>query len=174
MTTINEDTHETLFYAIGAHIHAIKESLDKTSKANSTNTANINALTKRLTAIESQLSTLPRIETMLRKLTMTEEEVKKEEWFDTKLDYILENSCFSTSTYRVIQKIAYPNGGYIWRGNRSKFTIRDLSELPWIKGQSEEYIYSYLKKHFDTIGHMRALQVLKDLKILLLQEKACN
>ena len=90
MTTINQDTHETLFYSIGAHIHAIKESLDKTSKRSidanislKSQQEKIDILDLKLNNIERDLKALPRIEGMLRKLTMTEEEIKQEEYLDT-------------------------------------------------------------------------------------------
>lgn len=173
MTTINQDTHETLFYSIGAHIHAIKESLDKTSKRSiDTNISlksqqeKIDILDQRLKNIERDLSALPRIEAMLRKLTMTEEEIKQEEYLDTPLNqYFEENGEFGLH-----------NTTMMWLFNSDFFhrtTIRDLLHRYSILMENGK-LFNDLKK-YDGIGPKKAAIIVKDFRKMAKKAgKACN
>jgi len=155
MTTINQDTHETLFYSIGAHIHAIKESLDKTSKRSidanislKSQQEKIDMLDLKLNSMERDLKALPRIEGMLRKLTMTKKEIKREEYLDTPL-----------SQYE----------------NRTKgFTIRDLLDhYSYIMEKGN--LFYWLKNHCYQIGPKKASIIVKDFKKMAKKaERVCN
>jgi septal ring factor EnvC (AmiA/AmiB activator) len=174
MTTINQHTHETLFYSIGAHIHAIKESLDKTSKRSiDTNTSlksqqeKIDTLDLKLNSIERDLKALPRIEGMLRKLTMTEEEIKREEYLDTPLsEYInaREQSEFDPITVN-----------WFYYETRTKgFTIRDLLDnYSYIMEKGN--LFSWLKKYSYQIGPKKASIIVKDFKKMAKKAgRVCN
>lgn len=174
MTTINQHTHETLFYSIGAHIHAIKESLDKTSKRSiNTNTSlksqqeKIDTLDLKLNSIERDLKALPRIEGMLRKLTMTEEEIKREEYLDTPLsEYInaREQSEFDPITVN-----------WFYYENKTRgFTIRDLlDDYSYIMEKGN--LFSWLKKYSYQIGPKKASIIVKDFKKMAKKAgRACN
>jgi septal ring factor EnvC (AmiA/AmiB activator) len=174
MTTINQHTHETLFYSIGAHIHAIKESLDKTSKRSiNTNTSlksqqeKIDTLDLKLNSIERDLKALPRIEGMLRKLTMTEEEIKREEYLDTPLsEYInaREQSEFDPITVN-----------WFYYETRTKgFTIRDLLDnYSYIMEKGN--LFSWLKKYSYQIGPKKASIIVKDFKKMAKKAgRVCN
>ena len=174
MTTINQDTHETLFYSIGAHIHAIKESLDKTSKRSiDTNTSlksqqeKIDMLDLKLKSIEQDLKALPRIEGMLRKLTMTKKEIKREEYLDTPLSQYInarEQSEFDPITVN-----------WFYYENRTKgFTIRDLLDnYSYLMEKGE--LFSWLKKYSYQIGPKKAAIIVKDFKKMAKKAgRACN
>jgi septal ring factor EnvC (AmiA/AmiB activator) len=174
MTTINQHTHETLFYSIGAHIHAIKESLDKTSKRSiDTNTSlksqqeKIDTLDLKLNSIERDLKALPRIEGMLRKLTMTEEEIKREEYLDAPLsEYInaREQSEFDPITVN-----------WFYYETRTKgFTIRDLLDnYSYIMEKGN--LFSWLKKYSYQIGPKKASIIVKDFKKMAKKAgRVCN
>jgi septal ring factor EnvC (AmiA/AmiB activator) len=174
MTTINQHTHETLFYSIGAHIHAIKESLDKTSKRSiDTNISlksqqeKIDMLDLKLNAVERDLKALPRIEGMLRKLTMTEEEIKQEEYLDTPLSKYInarEQSEFDPITVN-----------WFYDENRTKrFTIRDLlDDYSYIMEKGN--LFSWLKKYSYQIGPKKASIIVKDFKKMAKKAgRVCN
>jgi hypothetical protein len=172
--TTTLDTHETLFYSIGAHIHAIKESLDKTSKRSiDTNISlksqqeKIDILDQRLKNIERDLLALPRIEAMLRKLTMTEEEIKQEEYLDTPLNqYFEENGEFGlhNTTMMWLVRLDFFHGT----------TIRDLLHRYSILMENGE-LFNSLKKHYEGIGHKKAAVIVKDFKKMAKKAgKACN
>ena len=174
MTTINQNTHETLFYSIGAHIHAIKESLDKTSKRSiDTNTSlksqqeKIDMLDLKLNIIERDLKALPRIEGMLRKLTMTEEEIKQEEYLDTPLSQYInarEQSEFDPITVN-----------WFYYENKTKgFTIRDLLDnYSYIMEKGN--LFSWLKKYSYQIGPKKASIIVKDFKKMAKKAgRVCN
>jgi hypothetical protein len=174
MTTINQDTHETLFYSIGAHIHAIKESLDKTSKRSidanislKSQQEKIDILDLKLNHIERDLKALPRIEGMLRKLTMTEEEIKQEEYLDTPLSQYInarEQSEFDPITVN-----------WFYYENRTKgFTIRDLLDnYSYIMEKGN--LFSWLKKYSYQIGPKKASIIVKDFKKMAKKAgRACN
>lgn len=174
MTTINQHTYETLFYSIGAHIHAIKESLDETSKRSiDTNISlksqqeKIDMLDLKLNAVERDLKALPRIEGMLRKLTMTEEEIKQEEYLDTPLSKYInarEQSEFDPITVN-----------WFYDENRTKrFTIRDLlDQYSYIMEKGN--LFSWLKKYSYQIGPKKASIIVKDFKKMAKKAgRVCN
>lgn len=174
MTTINQHTYETLFYSIGAHIHAIKESLDETSKRSiDTNISlksqqeKIDMLDLKLNAVERDLKALPRIEGMLRKLTMTEEEIKQEEYLDTPLSKYInarEQSEFDPITVN-----------WFYDENRTKrFTIRDLLDhYSYIMEKGN--LFSWLKKYSYQIGPKKASIIVKDFKKMAKKAgRVCN
>lgn len=172
--TTTLDTHETLFYSIGAHIHAIKESLDKTSKRSiDTNTSlksqqeKINMLDLKLNSMERDLKALPRIEEMLRKLTMTKKEIKREKYLDTPLSKYInarEQSEFDPITVN-----------WFYDENRTKgFTIRDLLDhYSYIMEKGN--LFSWLKNHCYQIGPKKASVIVKDFKKMAKKAgRACN
>lgn len=176
MTTINQDTHETLFYSIGAHIHAIKESLDKTSKRSiDTNTSlksqqqKIDTLDQRLKNIEQDLKALPRIEGMLRKLTMTEEEIKREEYLDTRLNqYFEENGEFGLHNVTLWWCHDLEQNFFHTK------TIRCLLDRYSILMENGG-LFNWLKKHYHGIGAKKAAIIMEDFRKMAKKAgRACN
>jgi hypothetical protein len=176
MTTINQDTHETLFYSIGAHIHAIKESLDKTSKRSiDTNTSlksqqqKIDTLDQRLKNIEQDLKALPRIEGMLRKLTMTEEEIKREEYLDTRLNqYFEENGEFGLHNVTLWWCDDLEQNFFHTK------TIRCLLDMYSILMENGG-LFNWLKKHYHGIGAKKAAIIMEDFRKMAKKAgRACN
>lgn len=172
--TTTLDTHETLFYSIGAHIHAIKESLDKTSKRSidanislKSQQEKIDTLDQRLKNIEQDLKALPRIEGMLRKLTMTEKEIKREKYLDTPLSKYInarEQSEFDPITVK-----------WFYYENKTRgFTIRDLlDDYSYIMEKGN--LFSWLKKYSYQIGPKKASIIVKDFKKMAKKAgRACN
>lgn len=177
MTTINQDTHETLFHAIGAHIHAIKESLDKTSKRSiDTNISlksqqeKINILDQRLKNIDRDLSALPRIEAMLRKLTMTEEEIKQEEFLDTPLDqYFEENGEFAL--HNTTTTWCFEDWGEDFLHTRTIRCLLDIHSILMEDGR----LSSWLQKHSHGIGPKKAAIIVEDFKKMAKKAgRVCN
>ena len=176
MTTIKEQETTALLFSIGRHlssIEPIKEAIDETRKKNAdTNTRlqsqqeKIDILDQRLKNIESDLSALPRIEAMLRKLTMTEEEIKQEEYLDTPLNqYFEENGEFGLH-----------NTTTMWLFNLDFFhgtTIRDLLHRYSILMENGK-LFDSLKK-YRGIGPKKADIIVKDFRKMAKKAgKACN
>ena len=176
MTTIKEEETRTLLFSIGRHlssIEPIKEVVDKTRgyciDANislKSQQEKIDMLDLKLKTIERDLKALPRIEGMLRKLTMTEEEIKQEEYLDTPLNqYFEENGEFGlhNTTTMWLFRLDFFHGT----------TIRDLLHQYSILMENGE-LFNSLKK-YDGIGPKKAAIIVKDFKKMAKKAgRACN
>ena len=168
MTTIKEEETRTLLFSIGRHlssIEPIKEAVDKTRgysiDANislKSQQKQIDILDQRLKNIEQDLKALPRIEGMLRKLTMTEEEIEREEYLDTPLNqYFEENGEFGL--HSVTSWWCYDLGQDFLHTK----TIRCLLDMYSILMENGE-LFNWLKKHYHGIGPKKASIIVKDFR----------
>jgi hypothetical protein len=177
MTTIKEEEARTILFSIGSYLSKIepmKETLDRidtksldTWQTLKSQQVKIDTIDQRLKNMERDLKALPRIEGMLRKLTMTEEEIKREEYLDTPLsEYInaREQSEFDPITVN-----------WFYYENRTKgFTIRDLLDnYSYIMEKGN--LFSWLKKYSYQIGPKKASIIVKDFKKMAKKAgRVCN
>jgi len=177
MTTIKEEETRTILFSIGSYLSKVepmKETLDRidtksldTWQTLKSQQVKIDTIDQRLKNMERDLKALPRIEGMLRKLTMTEEEIKREEYLDTPLsEYInaREQSEFDPITVN-----------WFYYENRTKgFTIRDLLDnYSYIMEKGN--LFSWLKKYSYQIGPKKASIIVKDFKKMAKKAgRVCN
>jgi hypothetical protein len=179
MTTITEEENKTLLFAIGRHlssIEPIKEAVDKTRgysiDANislKSQQEKIDTLDQRLKNIEQDLKALPRIEGMLRKLTMTEEEIKQEEYLDTPLNqYFEENGEFGLHNVTLWWCHDLEQNFFHTK------TIRCLLDRYSILMENGG-LFNSLKKDYHGIGAKKAAIIVKDFKKMAKKAgRACN
>ncbi len=178
MTTITEEENRTLLFAIGRHlsgIEPIKEAVDKTRGYSidakislKSQQEKIDILDQRLKHMERELSALPRIEAMLRKLTMTEEEIKREEFLDTRLNqYFEENGEFGLHNTTTMWLFNFGDDFFHTK------TIRGLLDMYSILMENGE-LFDSLKK-YRGIGPKKAAIIVKDFRKMAKKAgKACN
>lgn len=178
MTTIKEEQTRTLLFSIGRHlgsIEPIKEAVNETREQNfDTNISlksqqkKIDRLDLRLKHMDRELSALPRIEAMLRKLTMTEEEIKREEYLDTRLNqYFEENGEFGLHNTTCTWLFNYGDDFF------NTATIRGLLDRYSILMENGELVNS-LKK-FHGIGAKKAAVIAEDFRKMAKKAgRACN
>ena len=179
MTTIKEQETTTLLFSIGRHlssIEPIKEAVDKTRGYSidakislKSQQEKIDILDQRLKNIGQDLKALPRIEGMLRKLTMTEEEIKREEYLDTSLNqYFEENGEFGLHNvtlwwcHDLEQNFLHAK------------TIRCLLDRYSILMENGG-LFNWLKKHYHGIGAKKAAIIMEDFRKMAKKAgRACN
>ena len=180
MTTITEEENRRLLFAIGRHlgsIEPIKEAVDKTRgysiDANislKSQQKQIDVLDQRLKNIDKNLLALPRIEAMLRKLTMTQEEIKIEEYLDTRLNqYFEENGEFALHNTTITW--CFTHLGEQFFHTRTIRCLLDMYSILMEDGK----LSSWLQKHYHGIGAKKAAIIVEDFKKMAKKAgKACN